>query len=97
MKKIILVSSILIGTLSIAFAQDEPLVITAVSQQDVLVGQNPSTWTPNYLSVDKFQECLYVQNIRGWDGYCLPDNRRDDCPSKSWNELKKMKLIPCQK
>ena len=96
MKKIILAMSMLISTSAIVFAQDNQ-EIAIPANQGVLVGQDSSTWTPAYLSVDKFKDCLSVQNMRGWEGYCMPDDKPDNCPSNSWDELEKMNLILCQK
>ncbi|AJC48419.1 hypothetical protein IB642_00680 [Allofrancisella guangzhouensis] len=66
-------------------------------QKEQLVGSNPATWTPAYLSVKSFKKCLEIQKYRGWEGYCMPVEKNKDCPSKSWEELKKMNLVPCVK
>lgn len=64
-------------------------------QEDQLVGSSSSTWTPAYLKVAKFKECLRTENYRGWQGYCLPKQQPEECPDSSWEELTKMNLIPC--
>lgn len=60
-----------------------------------LVGSNPATWTPEYLSIPGYKKCLNVENSRGWDGYCMPKSKNDDCEKDSWKKLQDMKIMPC--
>jgi hypothetical protein len=60
-----------------------------------LVGSNPATWTPGYLSIPGYKKCLNVVNLRGWDGYCMPKTKNDKCEKDSWKKLQEMKLMPC--
>ena len=60
-----------------------------------LVGSNPATWTPGYLSIPGFKKCLNVEKYRGWEGYCMPQKKNDDCDKDSWKKLQDMKLTPC--
>lgn len=62
-----------------------------------LVGTDKNTWTPEYLSVRDFKKCLAVQDYRGWQGYCLPEEQPKDCPDDSWDKLEEMNLVPCTK
>ncbi|QIV93856.1 hypothetical protein [Allofrancisella frigidaquae] len=67
------------------------------TQSSHLVGSNPATWTPAYLSVKNFKNCLKTQKYRGWEGYCMPEQQSKDCPNESWEKLKQMNLVPCIK
>jgi len=60
-----------------------------------LVGSNPATWTPGYLSIPGYKKCLNVENSRGWDGYCMPKSKNDDCEKDSWKKLQDMKIMSC--
>ena len=68
---------------------------TQVKTQSKLVGNNPDTYTPKYLSVKDFKKCLEVQVVANWDQLCIPAKRLNNCPVKSWNKLKNMDLKPC--
>ncbi len=102
MKKIILVAT---AMLTISLAMAAPSDNASQTAQDManknndkpLVGQDPATWTPEYLNVKDFKMCLGVENTRGWEGYCMPDEQPIECPDESWEQLQKMKLKDCQK
>ena len=60
-----------------------------------LVGSNPATWTPGYLSIPGYKKCLNVEKSRGWGGYCMPKSKNDNCEKDSWKKLQDMNLKPC--
>jgi len=64
-------------------------------QPEQLVGSNSATWTPAYLEVKSYKKCLAVQEYRGWEGLCMPTDKPENCPSKSWSKLQEMNLVPC--
>ncbi|MFT4693814.1 MAG: hypothetical protein ACI8TE_000712 [Francisella sp.] len=61
------------------------------------VGSNSATWTPAYLKVDNYKNCLDIQEYRGWEGLCMPTDKPKNCPSDSWSQLQEMNLVPCTK
>jgi hypothetical protein len=61
------------------------------------VGSNSATWTPAYLKVDNYKNCLDIQEYRGWEGLCMPTDKPENCPSDSWSQLQEMNLVPCAK
>lgn len=61
-----------------------------------MVGTDPSTYTPKYLSVPKFKECLSQTTLESATYWCLPKDKPTACPNDSWEELQQMNLLPCQ-
>jgi len=59
------------------------------------LGVDSASIPPAYLQVAKFKNCLDTEDMGGWQGYCLPEERNNDCPLKSWDKLKTMNLIAC--
>lgn len=66
-------------------------------QPKQLVGSNSDTWTPAYLKVEGYKNCLNEQAYRGWKGLCLPKKRPKNCQKEAWEKLEKMNLVPCTK
>jgi hypothetical protein len=79
------------------FNKDDVQPIDQPKQPEQLVGSNAATWTPKYLEVKDFKKCLGIQEYRGWEGYCMPKKKLDECPTDSWKSLQKMNLVPCSK
>lgn len=104
MKKIskaCLVVAIFVSGTSFVFAADDTNATSVKQangdQEKTLVGSNPATQTPGYLSVKGFKKCLQVENMRGWSGYCMPESRPEKCPKDSWKELSKINIVDCSK
>ncbi|MFC4892870.1 hypothetical protein ACFPDQ_07380 [Pseudofrancisella aestuarii] len=99
--KIGLIITMFISGIGFVFAADDTSTSAAqqmtVDQEKTLVGNNPATQTPGYLSVKGFKKCLQVENMRGWSGYCMPESRPEKCPKDSWKELSKINIIDCSK
>ncbi len=71
--------------------------IQKVDQAKELVGSAPHTWTPAYLKVESYKNCLDEHNYRGWQGLCMPAEQPKECPDNSWSKLQEMNLVPCSK
>lgn len=69
---------------------------TTTQNTPKMVGTNPGTYTPKYLSVPEYKKCLETHDFGTWKGYCLPSKIKDGCPTSSFNELRKLNLIGCQ-
>ncbi|APC97946.1 hypothetical protein [Francisella frigiditurris] len=100
--KIGLIMAMFVGGIGFVFAADDTNVTSVaqqvnVDQEKTLVGNNPATQTPGYLSVKGFKKCLQVENMRGWSGYCMPESRPEKCPKDSWKELSKINIVDCSK
>ncbi|QIW10132.1 hypothetical protein [Francisella sp. LA112445] len=69
---------------------------TNVQSPPKMVGTNSGTYTPKYLSVPEYKQCLETHDFGTWKGYCLPSKIKNGCPTSSFKELGKLNLIACQ-
>ncbi|API86778.1 hypothetical protein [Francisella uliginis] len=88
----ILLITVVLSTLITSCYTDK----TATQNDSKMVGRNPGTYTPKYLSISKYKKCLETHDFGTWKGYCLPSKIKDDCPASSFNKLKKLDLPSCQ-
>ena len=97
-KLLILITIIPISfSLAIAFSTNTTDFSTTNSGKKSLVGNNPATWTPRYLSIKDFKKCLVSEHINGWSKYCIPSQQPKECPDNSWILLKKENIQTCLK
>ena len=52
--------------------------------------------TPAYLSVPHFKDCLRAQWLNTYAMWCMPINKPDACPDKSWKMLESLNLLSCK-
>ena len=77
--------------------EDAMQMVDQPKQAEEIIGSNSTTWTPAYLKVKSYKECLSVQDYRGWQGLCMPAEKPKNCPDSSWSKLQEMNLVPCAK
>ena len=70
--------------------------IPLLASTNTMVGTDPSSHTPKYLSVDKFKECLGSQSVGSAKILCLPDTKPAKCPQESWDKLQNMSIPKCK-
>ncbi|MBK2026187.1 hypothetical protein AB9G23_09595 [Francisella philomiragia] len=60
-----------------------------------LMGSDKSTYTPDYLSIPKYEKCLGKEAVQDSILWCLPKEKPKSCPTKSWKKLQTVNLVPC--
>ena len=81
----------------ITLAIIEPTALFAIITDPLspMIGKNLPTYTPDYLSVPKFEKCLGKEAVQNAILWCLPKEKPKSCPIKSWEKLQTVNLVPC--
>ena len=60
-----------------------------------MVGTNPGTYTPKYVEIKGFKQCIDLKVKDNYSVVCIPSQKPKKCTSKAWQELSKLNLEQC--
>ncbi len=66
-----------------------------INNKHEMVGSKPSTYTPKYLEIKGFKQCIDLKVKDNYSVVCMPFQKTKKCSSKAWQELSKLNLEKC--
>ena len=69
--------------------------VLPINANHEIVGIKPSTYTPKYVAIKAFKQCIDLKVKDNYSVVCMPSQKPKKCTQEAWQELPKLNLEQC--